>query len=499
MTRARAELVTALCGVRCVYDPDPRSVFHSYLPPRTKSEVVASGTAMAFAHRLVEASLYHAELATTLRWLRHWDHDSPQARRAVEAAAPMVEGEESEFFARVDGDAGRGIPGRLRQPLRVLPFAAVAHAYDVAVQAHLADMLTPPPASAWEAFVDLYDLPRTLEGELPAVVFAQRVADTASDTALAAALRDWIATQPGRKETERSARPEAPPATAAKAPEAGPARLIVHIVDDPGDPGLLRVTHRTGLCPGRGSTTVFSGLEHTRLAPEELRDYVTAAVHGAESQARRHSHDRLRLEIIVPFSLLMHFPAARWELPAPESTEPARLGSRFEVIYRSHEFVFGESNGFSRNSCVQRWQLLDRAGHGLAIDSTRRKELPPGIRFADHLGSEEIVAFLASDQRNLVNDVMTAVQCGIPVIVWCSAHTARNIHLRFRPFLEEDNGRVPVRGIQALPQRLRALRRGEAPRDDDLAAHSYDISVIYHDPLPVVPDEGNDLTTDNLR
>ncbi|MEY9213843.1 hypothetical protein NI17_022680 [Thermobifida halotolerans] len=501
MKRARAKLVKALCDVPSVYDGTRRSILWEYLPEQTRGLLRTEGAAKDFAEILVSLCVRQRRLWTVLRWIRDLEDDSLPVRGAFDAADPLLEDEEWELFGLVPEDRyGVEAWRELRRALHALPCTGRIHdAYESAVAHLLLRPETPEPVTAWEAYLDLRDIGPDLQNRNPDGVFLHWVAKLTSEAGGVGAVHRWLS----HREAlfgEASREPEEEPSVA----DDSPPRLLIEVVPDP-DPNRLRITHWTVTRPLVGAEPVFSATEElTGITEQELPHRVSALISRAERQQRRISHERFRLEFIFPFSLLFRFAVQHWRLSAPEGVDPPRIGSRYEIILRSREFVRGENEEYlyARGSCERRWQLLeDGEEHGLA-KSASEDDMPPGRSMTEYLGDERIVAFIACERPDAdwKSQVHTAVYCGVPVVAWQRTENGRDLRPRFRELLTCEGERVYRAGIKNLPKNLYVSRsRNSTPEERESSGESYALSVIHHDCQQIFLGQGDMLSTGNIQ
>lgn len=470
------------------------------------ARIEGTGDRRALARGVVDACSEEDRLHLLLRWLCRRE-DGSRVRRALRTAETLVKAEEIRLFGRGGGSPELVPAEQVRLALRSMAFASVSDAYLHACRNRLEEDL-PSPLTAWDALIDLYDLPHTGAEGHPAALFAHWVAPRIPDPSAAKALVDWP-----------PARYIAPPRDLPARSGGGtdPARLIVQVLPGADADGRLLVTHRTHLRPTREGEARFSAPTTASVETDRLKDHVLDLLFDEiEASARRGNHDSVRLELVLPLERL-GVAAARWEQPVPgleEDGRAPRLGASCQIIYRVHEFASLAERSYhrSRHVCRARWARLEQVGHGLL---RTRQDLAPGLRVSEALGDEAIAVYLAPPPETAEGraQIAGAVYNGVPVIAWCAEPggnnpgSAANLRVRFRPLIAEEQGQVGAHRVKSLPETLHTLRVGggaeEGGSQDSRggtsgipATDNFDFCVIYHDLMPLAPpDSGTVLAT----
>lgn len=497
MNRARARVARLLYEVASVRDGKARRILCHYLPPQVRDHLDQEGTPQEFAEELLAQAVKQRKLGVVLRWLRYLEDGSPRTLQVFQEADILLETEEQGLgdVSQEEEQAWR----ELRRALRRIPCDdRVKRSYEAAGE-HSLVMLegseTPEPLDAWEAFLDLQDLGPDLQGKRPDSVFLHWLAERTSDSRVIGAVRQWL-------EYQGTLFEEAPPERKAESfsGDSASSRVFIEVVPDPDMVELFQITYWTVTTGETGEPHVFGTPESVSgVSEQELPRRLSALVADTEKKPRT-GHGRFRLEFILPFSLLFRFPVQHWLSRAPRGVEPMRFGSKYEIVFRSKEFLEDDAYQVSRWSCERRWNYLKRGTRGL-VKRSSESEMPPGLSTSDYLSDERIVAFhiCGTSETKWENQVYTAVYCGVPVVAWCDSRGGHTCRTSFSGLLGGAEGEVYEAEVRSLPENLHLARvRNSTPEEQKSAQESYGMSVIYHDRQQVFPDHPDILSTGNI-
>lgn len=498
MKRTRARVARLLYEVTSVNDGKARRVLCHYLPPQIRDRLDQEGTPQEFAEELLLLAVKQKKLGVVLRWVRYLEDGSPRAQQVLEEADPLLEAEEQRLgdVSQAEREAWR----ELRQALRRIPCDdRIRRSYEAAGE-HSLVMLerseAPEPLDAWEAFLDLQELGLDLQGRRPDAVFLHWLAERTSDSRVIRAVRQWLVYQGTLFD-------EVPPERRAEPTEdsSSSSRVLIEVMPDPDMIELFQITYWTVTTGPAGESRVFSTPENlSGISEQELPRRISALVADLERRKRRRPA-KFRLEFILPFSLLFRFSVQRWLSKAPREVEPMRFGSKYEIVFRSKEFLEDSAYQESRWSCERRWNYLEQGAHGLVRRSSV-SEMPSGVRTADYLSDERIVAFHVCGpyETRWEKQVYTAVYCGVPVVAWCGDREGHACRSSFSGLLGGAEGKADEAEVRSFPKNLHLARvRNSTPEEQRLARESYDMSVIYHDRQQVFPEYPDILSTGNIR
>ncbi|GAB2481639.1 hypothetical protein [Nocardiopsis aegyptia] len=528
--RLQEDLVAALCDVDCLTHPDRRRQLHGRLPTKLRRRLNTGQDIDVFVRDLVEQAQLRGSLGCVLRWIDFFDDSSLSVRQARGTAAPLLAEEEIRALSGVLGplyeDAEREV-GLVRAWLDRVGYKDVESLYMELVAGRSDTIDSPRPGSAWEALMDLAELPRPLSGDHPLHVFCFSLARYSEGPA-AGPLRAWarngVATLeplprvggPGTiTETQVVASTEVPARYReqkvdrdADGSTGTPARLVVWVTHADRRNRYL-VEHWTRLRDDPHGPVEFREHGHPgALPPEEIGRYVCDLVDGLESDRRMVFHDGIRVEWVIPLALISELRAELWQqaVVPSDAVGDQRLGARAQVVYRLPEFARrgDESNG-ALEACDRKWTRLCRSGSGGFLD------VHDGNGSRGHQDAEQRIRLIEDDDLAIfatgscsheewLSDVSCAVSAGVPVVVWRSERHRHQISDGLGAMRSGAKMVVPIAHIRGFPlilheSRTQSVRCG----DPGYIRDSFGVSVIYHDSQPLRPPEAGPLSVSGIR
>lgn len=499
ITRAHEELADALCRVASVYDEEQRRQLWWCLPAEVRARLNVAGPPYGFALSLVVQCCEQRWLGPMLRWLHRLEGGSEPAERACERAEGLLTAEEWQLSGP---GRGRTAWERLRKALREVPYdERVADVYRAVDRRSAEEVTVPAPRDAWEAFLDLEELPLGPSGqEPPGERFLRLLARHVAEEGVVQAVRDWI---PGGRSRGGAERAEAAAGRSPVRPQPPP-RLVIKVEHDLGNVERFWIAHRLITAPGEDWMDVSEAEALTEVTAQELPRRVSELIAWAERQ-QAENHEKIRLEFIFPFSLLFRFIVQKWPLEVHRDAPSPSLGSQYEIVIRSEEFAHSPR---AQRACRRRWENL-RVGRGRVGSSSVVRE-QGWENVSDYLGNEDIVAFVAYALPGVEwrEQVYAAVVGGVPVVAWRWTGRNGDPEAHFLSVLRGEEGttrkeqemKVREEGIKNLTRNLYRSRvdRGTAEQRDR-SGQSYDLSVIYHDYQQEPQAQGQTLSGGNIR
>jgi len=495
--RAHHEVASALWQVRSVYEEDARQQFWHCLPTGVRSKLRLSMDPQGFAFSLVVQCCRQGQLGVMLRWLRWLEDDSRPVVQVCELAEGLLVQEEWEISG---SGRDRAVWERLRRTLRDVAYdERVDRAYRAVEHRSAEEIAVPVPRTAWEAFLDLKEIPLGPSGEEPGERFLHLLAAQPGREEVARAVAEWNAGQgrPGAEVRRTEVREPQPPLRL-------PPRLIIKVEHDLGNVERLWVAYRLATHPEDDWMDVCEAEALTEVAAEELPRRVSELIAWAEGQ-QADNHEKIRLEFIFPFSLLFRFVVQNWPLELHRDAPAARLGSQYEILIRSEEFA---RDPRAQRACLRRWQKLHE---GKGRVGTSSEVLEEGWEnAADYLGNEAIAAFVAYALPGVEwrRQVYAAVVCGVPVVAWRRSEQNGDPKAHFWSILRgEEDSLTEDREMNALEEGIKSLTRNlylsrvdrSTPERKLRSRQSYDLSVIYHDYQRQPREQGQRLSGGNIR
>ncbi|WP_017600473.1 VMAP-C domain-containing protein [Nocardiopsis lucentensis] len=476
-------LALALCDVEHIYSQEHREQLMRYLPRAVRRDVDASGAPSVFARRLVQFCQDRECVGCLLRWVLHLEDRGRSARTAAEAARPLLDEEEYALLAQhVEVRDARDV-GTVRDELSRVLFDKVEAVFE-RVRPPTLRVETPEPATAWDALMDLAERPAPPDGEPPVLLFCAEVARHLR-TLNTGLLEEW----------GRGLRPPEPPGTP-PAPER-PARLVVRVGQGTRR-GRYEVEYWTVLSQRRGEEPEFCDHDlHPDVDPASIGERIGGLLSRMEADPRAAHHGGRRVELVAPLLLLDRLQAESWQR-AHSGGVP--LGARAEVVYRAEELLPDRADRDAWSTCVSRWQRLESSGEALALDEFHDRGMdddPLPERLRD---DRVIVLSVPSRLSRWYTQVWSAITLGVPVVVWRSAEFGPGIGSWLNPVRMGREVTVTSEEIRALPEVLHSSRSGRVSSSESgYIEGSLEIAVIYHDPLPVLPEPPPQMSTDSIR
>ncbi|MGW5876914.1 VMAP-C domain-containing protein [Nocardiopsis terrae] len=513
--RAEMLLVTALQNTLTFKESGLRGALARYLDAWPGLGTDHGST--EYVLQVSQLALAEQRLAELMRIVYFLDQGSVSARRAWSRVEPLIVREEEDRLLAGIGSARREEARRILGGLRdrfargregAEPTEREREAYLEAMGPRALNMSVPEPTCLWECFTDLAEAPR-YDGAAPLSLFAERLEDEGDhrDRTGVGALRQWIALRslgegpaPGHGDG---------PTEDADAGEAGeddspPARLLVwftltgpeeseedgrgrHEQPDPGDDPRFWVKSWNVLSPepGRPPQIGPANILNTRVVPGKFPETVFQLLHRLKGHPWCHHHDRIRVELIAPFDVLMGLEARHWEPPSSLLSQRIRLGIDAEIIYRVEEFLLlGDvEHDFARRSVRRRWGRIDREREAHMVDR-QCDEIPESVRFVEYATNERVILFATGhhEPEDVYRDIHSAMMVGVPVILWRTRQ--RSSRETFRAVLAGKEEKVPLEAVASLPALLRESGRGTVEPLGGRITDSLDVGMIFHDLLP---------------
>ena len=486
-------LADALCEISYVQDAEgQRDLLHCF-PTRIRQEV-STGPTYRFALQLVSACARRRRFLHLTRWVLRRDGGSIQAQAFAEEAAARVREEEEQVLgpmlardAAPEPEIMRGDLTAVRRDLALIPCQGETRdGYRTIRASHGSrggDL--PPPETLWDALVNLAELP-AIQDPPPTARFCALVARVFPRLGCCDLLSRWGSTDP----TE--ALPPAPPETL-------PARLVVRVSRSRAD--RFDLESWTVLSRGRGEAPDFQAHWLDRdVSSDEISLRVGSRLDMMLEDTASTHHRGTRVELVAPLDLIAEVRAERWQ--SGRTRGGRLLGAVTEVVYRAEEVLDRQRAEVRRvqERFAGRWTLLARERQGKVFDLFHSGELDERL-IAKRLDDGTVVGLSVPrglDQTFL--SVTWAMRTGVPVIIWHSGGGGRAVGDWLSPVQREREVIVSSDDIENLPRALLLSRSGRVlPSDYGYIEESFEIAVMYHDTLPVLPESPPPMSTDSIR
>lgn len=483
----RALIVDALCEIDRLSQEQGQVSLLSYLASSRARKLVPTGSLMLFAERLTDHCAQRFAFLGLSRWLLRWEDGSQQARTVVELVRPLVEKEENETLSALLFDASAPDLDEVRRQLTPVACKGVVEVVFRTVRNRsIASGLLPEPGNAWEALVCLSQF-TAVEGEPPVRGLCKQLSAVLPKLPCAGLLSHW-----GR--TSRSefiwGDPERVDA---------PARLVVWV--SPGArSGRFELESWAVLSRRSGGEPEFLERWVDRdVHRDEIAVRVGDRLDRVEADVRVQHHRALRVEVVASLSQMSELRVELWQNQEVSGRE--KLGTRAEMVYRAAEVTDHRLSAVqkARRHAQERWAVLEQNRKAPVLDLFHTGDEDETL-IRESMDGHVICLSVPGGLKRPVRHVLHALGVGVPVVVWHCGTQGGSIHDWLNPVRIEGEATLTADQVHGLPATLLRSRVGEASQQDSVYVESgFDVAMMYHDQLPVLPPQAPRISPDSIH